>query len=153
MYKRQVLIMTLFLPLVPKFLFTSLRAGYHDRLPPPRAHSAVTGMPITCSPSRSPDRKFDRVEYSSTQSIRLDLNRSASPVSGDFGVNGIHRRRTAWILINHPTANGIQEVVGSIPIGSTRLRSRPLNGNEACPGVAVGEACLLYTSPSPRDRS
>ena len=42
--------------------------------------------------------------------------------------------------INHHRANNIQEVVGSIPIGSTRHRSRPLGENEACHGVAKGEA-------------
>ena len=76
------------------------------------------------SPSRSPNRMFDRVEYSSTQSIRVDLNRSAFPASRDIGVDGIDRRRTAWIVIKHQTANGIQEVVGSIPIGST-IFSKP----------------------------
>jgi len=67
---------------------------------------------------------FDRVEHSSTQSIRVDLNQSTPLASGDLGVNGIHRRRTARIVINHQTANGIQEVDGSIPFGSTRLRSK-----------------------------
>jgi hypothetical protein len=94
----------------------------------PRAGSHASGgrvvMPITCSPLRSPNRKFDRVKYSSTQSIHVDLSRSTSPTSGDFGVNGIHRRLTAWIVIKHQTANGIQEVVGSIPIGSTIFLSQ-----------------------------
>jgi len=106
---------------------------------PPRSHSAVAKMPITCSPSRSPNRLFDRVEHRSTQSIRADLNRSASPSSEDFGVNGIHRGRTAWNVIKHQTANGIQEVDGSIPFGSTRLRSK-LRFEKTCHGVAAGEA-------------
>jgi hypothetical protein len=79
----------------------------------------VAAMPKTRSPLRSPNRKFDWVEHSPTQLTRVALNRSAPPASGDFGVNGIHRVRTAWIVVNHRVANGIQEVVGSIPIGST----------------------------------
>ena len=39
-----------------------------------------------------------------------------------FPVGHDRPRSTA---IKHQTANGIQEVVGSIPIGSTRLRSKP----------------------------
>ena len=72
----------------------------------------VAAMPKTRSPWRSPNRKFDWVEHSPTQLTRVALTRSASPASGDFGVNGIHRVRTAWIVVNHQTANGIQEVIG-----------------------------------------
>ena len=88
----------------------------------------VAAMPKTRSPWRSPNRKFDWVEHSPTQLTRVALNRSASPASGDFGVNGIHRVRTAWIVVNHQTANGIQEVVGSIPIGSTINFKSPPSG-------------------------
>ena len=35
--------------------------------------------------------------------------------------------------------NGIQEVVGSIPIGSTRFRSRPSDEDEACHGGAPSD--------------
>ena len=97
-------------------------------------------MPITRSPSRSPNRKSDRVEYRPTQSVHVDLNQSAFLASRDIGVDEIDRRRTAWIVTKHQPANGIQEVVGSIPIGSTRFRSRPSDEDEACHGEARGEA-------------
>ena len=45
-------------------------------------------------------------------------------------VNGIHRVRAAWIVINHQTANGIQEVDGSIPFGSTTPTTSQSNTSE-----------------------
>ena len=79
---------------------------------------------VTRSPSRSPPGHVCGKERNRTVSTTVNKNQSKPLLPLDLRVHCLDPNRTTRTWINRQTANGIQEVVGSIPIGSTRLRSK-----------------------------
>ena len=103
-----------------------------------RVGSRGSGQPLTAtgkqgidckwswirSPACSPFERIHGGDRDRTSSISINPIKPIHLITHNLRVKSFNCAPSRCTWINHQRANGIQEVVGSIPIGSTRLRIR-----------------------------
>jgi len=91
----------------------------------------------TCSPSRSPYGRIQSGNRDQTSSIAINPIQPIPLINHNLRVNFVNPAPSRYTWIHLQRANGIQEVDGSIPFGSTRTTyqsSKSYNRSSRRPG-------------------